>query len=121
MQLTMFDDNEAISLQLSSGKMYLAYSAVKTMPSDAFWERLPVKVASYNQQGKNGRTLVVCMDPKGQSLGASSTPNISDWHNDASVCFLSQVLETDLIPQKFFLSSTACVGILRRAEKRKKN
>jgi hypothetical protein len=60
------------------------------------------------------------MDPREQSRGASSTPNISDWPNDASVCSLSQVLEQTSIPQRFFLSSKACAGILRRAEKRGK-
>ena len=34
---------------------------------------------------------------------------------------LSQVLEKGSIPQRFFLSSTACAGILRRAEKRGKS
>lgn len=47
-------------------------------------------------------------------------PNISEWPNDADVCLLSQVLETDSIPQKYFLSPKACAGILRRAEKRGK-
>ena len=47
-------------------------------------------------------------------------PNISEWPNDAAVCLLSQVLETGLIPQKYFLSPKACAGILRRAEKRGK-
>jgi hypothetical protein len=60
------------------------------------------------------------LDPRAQSLGASSTPNISAWPNDAAVCSLSQVLETGSIPQRFFLSSTACAGILRQAEKRGK-
>lgn len=47
-------------------------------------------------------------------------PNISEWPNDAAVCSLSQVLEQGSIPQRYFLSSTACAGILRRAEKRGK-
>jgi hypothetical protein len=47
-------------------------------------------------------------------------PNISEWPNDADVCSLSQVLETGLIPPRFFLSERACAGILRRAEKRGK-
>ena len=34
---------------------------------------------------------------------------------------LSQVLEKGSIPQRFFLSGTACAGILRRAEKRGKS
>jgi DNA (cytosine-5)-methyltransferase 1 len=46
--------------------------------------------------------------------------NISDSPNDASACSLSQVLETGSIPAKYFLSSKACAGILRRAEKRGK-
>lgn len=70
--------------------------------------------------GKNGRTLVMCLDPKEQSHGSSKTPNISEWPNAAVVCSLSQVLEATLIPQKYYLSSTACAGILRRAEKRGK-
>jgi hypothetical protein len=47
-------------------------------------------------------------------------PNISAWPNDASVCSLSQVLVRGSIPQQYYLSSTACAGILRRAEKRGK-
>jgi hypothetical protein len=73
-----------------------------------------------SHQGANGRTLVLCLAPKEQSRGVSSTPNISEWPNDAAVCSLSQVLEQGSIPQRFFLSGTACAGILRRAEKRGK-
>jgi hypothetical protein len=60
------------------------------------------------------------MVPKEQLRGESLTPNISEWPNDADVCSLSQVLERGSIPQRFFLSSKACAGILRRAEKRGK-
>jgi hypothetical protein len=62
----------------------------------------------------------VCMVPKEQSRGGSLMPNISAWPNDALVCSLSQVLERGSIPQRYFLSSTACAGILRRAAKRGK-
>jgi hypothetical protein len=48
------------------------------------------------------------------------TLSISDWHSGASVCSLSDILETGTVPQRFFLSSTACKGILRRAENRGK-
>lgn len=68
--------------------------------------------------GGNGRALVVCLDPKEQSRGGPSTPNISDWPNAAAVCSLSQVLETGSIPWRYYLSPKACAGILRRAEKR---
>jgi hypothetical protein len=63
-----------------------------------------------------GQSLVVSLDPAEQSHGGSLMPNISEWPNDAVVCSLSQVLETGLIPQRFFLSPTACAGILHRAE-----
>lgn len=43
-----------------------------------------------------------------------------EWPNAAVVCSLSDVLETGELPQRFFLSATACRGILRRAEKRGK-
>ena len=90
------------------------------MPSGAFWQDLPEKAVNCSQQGENGRTQVVCLDQKGLSPGASLMLNFSEWPNDASVCSLSQVLEKDSIPQRYFLSSTACAGILRRAEKRKR-
>ena len=48
------------------------------------------------------------------------TLSISDWHSDASVCSLSQVLEDGSLPPQYFLSGQACRGILRRAEKRGK-
>lgn len=47
-------------------------------------------------------------------------PNISEWPNAAVVCSLSQVLERTSISPKYYLSSKACEGILRRAEKRGK-
>ena len=34
---------------------------------------------------------------------------------------LSEVLETEFVPSKYFLSAKACLGILRRAEKRGKD
>src|ERR1043166_2535297 len=45
------------------------------------------------------------------------TLNTTEWHSAASVCSLSEVLETEVAP-KYFLSPKACRGILRRAEKR---
>jgi hypothetical protein len=117
MQLTMFDEIESAS---SSGKTSPEFSAQKTTPSAASLLALPEKMSHCSHQGSGGRTLVVCLDPKGQSRGESSMPNISAWPNDASVCLLSQVLERTSIPLRYFLSSTACAGILRRAEKRGK-
>ncbi len=49
-----------------------------------------------------------------------STLSTSEWPSDAAVCSLSDVLETGTVPQRYFLSATACKGILRRADKRGK-
>jgi len=46
--------------------------------------------------------------------------NISEFHKDAAASSLSDILETGDLPRRFFLSATACRGILRRAEKRGK-
>jgi hypothetical protein len=53
------------------------------------------------------------------SRGQCWTLNTVEWRNGATACSLSEVLETDVAP-KYFLSPKACVGILRRAEKRGK-
>jgi hypothetical protein len=47
-----------------------------------------------------------------------STLKISESHSAAVACSLSDVLETGDVPQRFYLSAKACVGILRRAAKR---
>lgn len=120
MQSTQFALFEEISHASPAGKMCQESSAAKTTLSAAFWERLPAKAANCNRQGEDGRTLVVCLAPKEQSRGGHLMPNISAWPNDAAVCSLSQVLETGSIPARYFLSGTACAGILRRAEKRGK-
>ena len=48
------------------------------------------------------------------------TLNTLEFHSAADACSLSDILETGDLPQRFFLSATACQGILRRAEKRGK-
>ncbi len=65
-----------------------------------------------------------------QSSGMGSpteflTLNTSEWTalpeqflSDDGVCSLSDILETGDVPLRYFLSATACRGILRRAEKR---
>ena len=102
------------------GKTSLEYSQTGETLSDAFCAHWPAKHRNWNRQGENGQTLVMCLAPAGQSLGESLMPNISDWPNAANVCSLSHVLETAPIPERYFLSSTACAGILRRADKRRR-
>lgn len=48
------------------------------------------------------------------------TLSTSEFHSGADASSLSDVLETGEVPQRYFLSATACRGILRRAEKRGK-
>jgi hypothetical protein len=48
------------------------------------------------------------------------TLNSSEFPSAAVACSLSDVLETGALPPRYFLSATACAGILRRAQKRGK-
>ena len=51
--------------------------------------------------------------------GGCLTHNSSEWPSDAAVSSLSDVLEAPQnVPPKYYLSSRACAGILRRAERR---
>jgi hypothetical protein len=50
----------------------------------------------------------------------SWTLSTSEFHSGAVASSLSDILETGAVPQRYFLSATACRGILRRAEKRGK-
>ena len=49
------------------------------------------------------------------------TLSTSEFHSAAVACSLSDILEAGNVPQRFFLSATACKGILRRAERRGKD
>jgi hypothetical protein len=40
---------------------------------------------------------------------------------EGAVCSLSDILETGDVPQRYYLTAKACLGILRRAEKRGKD
>lgn len=48
------------------------------------------------------------------------TLNTSEFPSDAVESFLSDILETGDLPQRYYLSPAACAGILRRAKKRGK-
>lgn len=62
------------------------------------------------------------MDPSEPQRGESSMLNISEFPSDGgeSLCSLVEVLETGVVPPRYFLSPRACRGILRRAERRGK-
>jgi hypothetical protein len=48
------------------------------------------------------------------------TLNTSEYPSDGDASSLSDILETGEVPERYYLSATACRGILRRAEKRGK-
>jgi hypothetical protein len=54
------------------------------------------------------------------SNGACWTRNGSEWRSGAVACSLSSILEIGPVARRYYLSATACAGILRRAEKRGK-
>lgn len=119
MQLTIFDTAETSNPQSSCGRMSPGYLARMIMPSVAFSQGLPVNHQSTRQMD-SGQPLVLSLVPDEALRGECLTLNTSDWPNDASVCLLSQVLEQTLTLGKYSLSSTACKGLLNRAEKRGK-
>ena len=73
-------------------------------------------------QARMGRISDACSKPWMRagtvSHGGYSTRSSSAWPSDASVSSLSEALETRDVPARYFLSPTACAGILRRAERR---
>jgi hypothetical protein len=54
------------------------------------------------------------------SPGECLTLSISEYPSDAVASSLSDILETGVVPRRYFLSAKACLGILRRAAKRGK-
>ena len=90
-------------------------SQIELTPLVVFLGRSLGRAASCSLQGAAGQTLVVCLDPKGQSRGGFLMPNISAWPNVGSGSSLLQVLERTSIPERYYLSPKACAGILRRA------
>lgn len=86
-----------------------------------------------NPAGSSGKTSPeFCHRTKGEPLAPCSgswktagmlsrgecwTLSSSEYPSDAAVCFLSDILCPDA-PQEYFLSPTACEGIIRRAERR---
>ncbi len=70
-----------------------------------------------NLRKDGGGGLVPLWETDIQSLGAQWTRNIGEFPNAVEGSGLSQILEDD-VPLKYYLSEKACLGILRRSEKR---
>ena len=67
----------------------------------------------------DGHTQTASWETDGALLGEFSTLNTGESPSVGAVCTLSSVLQTS-VPKRFYLSSRACEGILRRAERRGK-
>lgn len=112
-QHTLFD------LDTPSGKTFPASYQPPTMLSDV--SSLPLSVLMKPLKlKKGGQVQAWSADLRDEPRGAFWMLNGSAWPNDACACSLSSVLETGPIPAKYYLSARACLGILRRAEKRGK-
>jgi len=97
----------------------------------------------YGLDGLSGKMCPVCAVPNKEGILVPSSGRWGNWamggptecwtlngceHNgihapsrsDGDVCSLSDVLETQPLPQRFSLSAKACAGILRRAKRRGK-
>ena len=88
-------------------------------PSGWFGRTSPVSCRQTRE-----RTLEPCLGGwQNSGMGSPTeflTLSSTEWPSDAAVSLLSQTLEIGNVPQRFYLSGTACRGILRRADKRGK-
>ena len=106
----------------SSGKTCPESSATKATPLGASWGDLSAQWMPYHRQTTEaGPVKVWCRGQGHGQHGPFLTPNGSEWRSGAVACSLSSILATAAIPPRYFLSQTACAGIIRRAEKRGKD
>lgn len=107
---------DSMERPVSCGSMFDAFEK-------SVLDTLSGKTCRERSRARRGRTSDACSQTwmsSGTVLhGEFSTRNSSEWPSDAAVSFLSEALETD-VPQKYSLSTTACAGIIRRAETRGK-
>lgn len=84
--------------------------------------------------GWSGRTFPVCcrltederLEPFSESWGNSGmgslteflTLNTAEFHSEGVGSSLSDILETGALPERYYLSPRACLGIVRRAARR---
>lgn len=130
-QLTLFAEAPPARTSQSQEREQEWLESVLAWPSDSWrlWHK-------FSPPGSFGRTCRdVCpptedgtLEPSSEGWGnagmgspiAFLTLNTSEFHSAADASSLSDILETGGLPQRYYLSPTACRGILRRAEKRGK-
>jgi site-specific DNA-cytosine methylase len=93
--------------------------ADKLKPRWIVWENVPGVLSSNG--GRDLGSFLGALVQLGYGFACECwTLNTSESRSVAVESSLSRVLETGVLPQRFFLSPTACAGILRRAERRGK-
>lgn len=120
MQLIQLDLFPDLLRQSSSGKTCPAFSAQKIMRSGAFSQDSLDSMFPLKCRAANGAVQAMSARGSVRLPGERWMLNISECPNDVVASSLSQVLETDSIPARYFLSAQACRGILSRAERRGK-
>ena len=93
----------------------------------AFWGCCPGSASASPSMDGSLRELSQASQALTASHGACLTLSLSEWTgldglslSDDGVCSLSDVLEAGSVPQRYYLSARACLGILRRAGNRGK-
>ena len=106
------------------GKMYPEHSAAtkeKTSESSVknSSKSLSRQPLCLRFQRKDGTTSTVIAETDGALLTELSMHNGGEYPSDVVESTLSAILEAN-VPEKYYLSAKACMGILRRAERRGK-
>lgn len=106
------------------GKMSQEHSAAtEGKTSVPFWKNWPeskrLAFQSLDLREGNGQRLDSYAVTDGALRGELSTLNIGECHSVAVESRLSWILE-DNVPEKYYLSAKACLGILNRASRRGK-
>lgn len=117
-QLTLFDQD------LWCGKMCPELSPVQTARTSERSSKKPseLRTADYlflDLRPGGGNLLGPCWEKNSPLLGAFWTLNTGASPKDAVESSLSRILQAE-VPQRYYLSKTACLGILRRAQERGK-
>ena len=118
-QMSLFD-RDILSQKMSLGCLdpIKAKTSVSSSKSSAKL-KTPTPISLNLRMGGGGLLRELSWETGIPWLGASSMLNFGECPNVVEESGLSQILEAN-VPQKYFLSETACLGVLRRAERRGK-
>ena len=118
-QMSLFD-RDILSQKMSLGCLdpIKAKTSVSSSKSSAKL-KTPTPISLNLRMGGGGLLRELSWETGIPWLGASSMLNFGECPNVVEESGLWQILEAN-VPQKYFLSETACLGVLRRAERRGK-